>query len=93
MPVDIFVSGTVSPRRCGFAGHHIWESMHELPIFRHFPAAVIAGPHMTLGLANGVQRKPMPPLPGLRSRRHKSVKLLVTNVFIEWTGQVLTLPT
>lgn len=49
--------------------------------------------HGTLRFANCLREKPMQPLLGLRRRRHESVKLFVTDVFIEWTAQIPTPPT
>src|SRR6516225_3543427 len=92
VPVDVFIFGTVSSPRCDLQNSNIRKSVHKLPVFRHFSAAICACPNVTLGLAHIARRKPMQALPGLRSRRHKSIKFSVVDMFIEWTGQSLTLP-
>jgi hypothetical protein len=40
--------------------------MHQLPVLRHFQAAVRAGKHVTIGLTNGIRRKALQPLLGRR---------------------------
>jgi hypothetical protein len=66
MPVNIFILGTVGfPRFC-FLDDRIRKSMHQLPVLRHFQAAVRAGKHVTIGLTNGIRRKALQPLLGRR---------------------------
>ena len=81
------ISGTVRPRRRGFRYQlHSRSRFTSCRYFDTFPLHSAHELHVTLGLANGVRRKPVQLFPGLDRRGHESVELLVIDMFIEWTS-------
>ena len=92
MPLNIFVPGTIGSGECRFCNGYARNPVYEAAVIRHPLLAICAGPYMTLGLGDGIGRRPKHHDPGLGWRRHQSVQFIVVDMSFELPSQGLTLP-